>query len=352
MPSRAEFYSRVVYPAFSKMDPEASHERAIRALQLLESNPFLLKVAERVCCNNSKRFKDPTLAVEVGGIELENPVILAAGFTKNAKGIRALKALGFSSIVAGTVTVNSQKGKDKPRIFRPTSDALINRMGFPNDGLQAVKHNLSKYQNRNFPIGISIGPNREIRAEEVPDQYRLLSRELDNLVDYFEINVSSPNTEGLRAHQAKESLEKIIKAVREETTKPLFLKISPDLTVGQLDEIIQIATDHNLAIVATNTSTNKTIKSSLGEHWKSEQGGVSGAPIEKLSNLIIKHITDHSSVDVVGCGGVRDIYSAKRKFNSGAKAIQIYSGLVTRNGGPDFPSRLVRELSEFARMGS
>ncbi len=347
MPSRAEIYNNAVYPALRNLDAERVHDASVSALHLIESHPYLLRLMEGLFCEQGHRFEDNRLKVEVGGLMFENPIALAAGFDKQGRAVNSLYRLGFSSVVVGSVTVEPQPGNPKPRIFRPSNDSLLNQMGFPSEGVAAMARNLKNYQDRDFPIGVSIGLNKGVAAKDAPQAYALVAQELAMSADYFEINVSSPNTKGLRDLQNPEYLTDIVEAVQNVSSVPLFLKISPELSVGQIDSVIQLAFDRGLSIVATNTSANEDIKAEFGNDWTRLAGGVSGAAIEQISNRIIEHITKESGVGVVGVGGVRDLPSALRKFSAGARSLQVYTGFVMGGGGANFPSRLNRELAQW-----
>lgn len=344
MPSKAEIYRGYVYPLASKLDAEDAHDMAIQMLYSLQNYPFTKKILERALTEKGERYMSENLGVVVGGITFDNPLVAAAGFDKNGKAADALYALGFSSVVVGSVTSARQAGNRRPRIRRAPNENLVNSMGFPSDGVSIVKQNLEKYTERDYPIGISIGLNKDVEHDVAAPAYAHVAGELAECADYFEINVSSPNTPLLRDLQSSAYLTDIVCLVRKVSSKPVFLKISPDLSTEQLDEIIQFATDQELPIVATNTSNNATLKSSLGEKWEHVPGGVSGTAIENLSNRVIYHITRNSQVEVVGVGGVRDYDSAMRKFDAGAKLLQVYTGLVYE--GPDLPSRLNRQIHE------
>ena len=344
MPSRAEIYKDYAYPVLKKFDAERIHDVSIDLLHLSESHPHLLRLMEGLACEGGQRFEDERLRVGVGGIMFENPIALAAGFDKQGRAVDSLYRLGFSSVVVGSVTQEPQPGNSKPRVFRPTNDSLLNRMGFPSEGVEAMARSLKNYPDRKYPIGVSIGLNKGVLLTEAPAAYAAVAQKLSDSADYFEINVSSPNTERLRDLQNKIYLIDVVEAVQAVSQKPLFLKVSPDLSVNQLDDVIDVSTERGLSIVATNTSINQSVKSGLGSTWSNEQGGVSGAAIEQISNHVIRHIARESDVEVIGVGGVRDLSSALLKFEAGAKSLQVYSGFVMGDGGPSFPSRLNNEL--------
>lgn len=294
-------------------------------------------------------IKDKKLETTVLGLTFPNPVGLAAGFDKNGKWIDELSCLGFGFIEVGTVTPKGQSGNEQPRLFRLVDDeALINRMGFNNDGLDALIINLKNRKSK-IIIGGNIGKNKTTPIEEAVSDYRICFQSLFPYVDYFVVNVSSPNTPGLRALQEKEPLKALLEALQfenngKEKPKPILLKIAPDLSESQLDDIIEIIETTKIAgIIATNTTvdredliTHKTNLENIGI------GGLSGKPLSKKSTQIIKYIHQKSkgSFPIIGVGGIHSAQDVLDKLNAGASLIQIYTGLIYE--GPN----LIREIND------
>lgn len=283
-------------------------------------------------------------------IDLDNPIILGAGWDKTGRVVKSMWRAGFGAIEVGSITLNSQAGNAKPRQFSPKSGVLINSMGANSPGAAKVAKNLSKY--KNIPTGINIAVNRGISEAKTPLYYSGVIKILYPYATYFTLNVSSPNTPGLRKLQNKRPLNRIINSCLEIMDqlggkKPLFIKIDPDLPLRQLDKILEVAIDNKIAgIVATNTTTNPQIKAKYGFL---ENGGLSGddPDFRKLSNEKIKFVYKHAgkNLDIIGVGGVKDLYTALEKIMLGAKAIQIVSVLYTQ--GPYVANKINRQLVEW-----
>lgn len=271
------------------------------------------------------------------GIRFKNPVGLAAGFDKNAAYLNEMATLGFGFIEIGTVTPLAQIGNDKPRLFRLKKDkALINRMGFNNAGLETVVESLKKV-NLDIVIGGNLGKNKITPNEQAANDYVKGFEALYPYVDYFVVNVSSPNTPGLRELQDKKPLKEIIEAVQHHNTnkaypKPVLLKIAPDLNQHQLNDIIELVNELKLpGIIATNTTIEREgLITNQAKVKKTGNGGLSGLPIFKKSNEVLSYLRNNLPKEVVlfGVGGISDTYSAKEKLHLGADLIQIYSGLI------------------------
>jgi dihydroorotate dehydrogenase len=282
--------------------------------------------------------------LEVFGLRFPNRVGLAAGFDKNALYLEVFEALGFGFVEIGTVTPKPQPGNDKPRSFRLVKDkALINRMGFNNDGVQVIKERLQKRKTK-IIIGGNIGKNKITPNENAADDYAICYRELYDVCDYFVINVSSPNTPGLRALQDKDELLRIISRLmnlREEFVlsgkkkKPLLLKIAPDLGREQLDEILEVSHETMLdGLVATNTTISRDGLHSLKEKVESiGAGGLSGAPLTEKSTSVLEYLCRRTRIPVIATGGVMTARDAKEKLDAGASLVQVYTGFIY-NGPP------------------
>ena len=289
---------------------------------------------------------------EAFGITFQNPVGIAAGFDKNANFINELDIMGFGFIEVGTVTPLPQKGNSKPRLFRLIQDkALINRMGFNNAGVEAMVPRLKKVINKGIVIGGNIGKNKTTSLENAHLDYLTCFEKLYEYVDYFVVNVSSPNTPGLRSLQDKKPLLKILSTLiisrkNRKISKPILLKISPDLSHGQLTDIIDIVNQIKIdGIIATNTTTDRqnlnVTDSALDQIGN---GGLSGAPLLSKSNQIISTLrqTINDSISIIGVGGINDTTSALSKLKCGAELIQIYTGFVYK--GPFLVKRIKKYL--------
>ncbi|MDQ6843599.1 MAG: quinone-dependent dihydroorotate dehydrogenase [Bacteroidota bacterium] len=303
---------------------------------------------------NKFRPKEKALTRIFFGLTFSNPVGLAAGFDKNARYLRELSALGFGFIEIGTVTPLPQKGNPRPRLFRlPRDKALINRMGFNNEGAAIIAARLKTYREKNLQeqalrknktpetndliIGGNIGKNKNTLNEEAWKDYELSFKALHPYVDYFVVNVSSPNTPGLRDLQQKEALKKILTYLQqlnnlENIQRPLLLKISPDLSMNELDDILELAVEINLdGLVACNTTTSRELlQSSKYKITKAGAGGLSGQPLKDRSSTITKYIIEKtgSSIPVITSGGIFTGKDAVEKFEQGASLLQVWTGFV------------------------
>lgn len=287
-------------------------------------------------------YKNKKLEREVFGIKFDNPVGLAAGFDKDAQFIDEFASLGFGFIEIGTVTPKGQPGNPKPRLFRLKADeALINRMGFNNQGVEyAVK--MLKLKNSKVIIGGNIGKNKITPIEDATRDYELCFEALFEHVDYFAVNVSSPNTPNLRELQEKEPLKKLLMRLQERNSnkrspKPILLKIAPDLTNDQLDDIIEIVEEVRLSgVIATNTTISReglfTDKESIETIGN---GGLSGRPVKDRSTQMIKYLKDHSKnpFPIIGVGGINSPADAIEKLEAGASLIQLYTGFIYQGPG-------------------
>jgi dihydroorotate dehydrogenase len=287
----------------------------------------------------------------VFGIKFPNPVGLAAGFDKDAGFFESFSHLGFGFIEIGTLTPKPQPGNDKPRMFRlPKDKGLINRMGFNNSGVNVA---VKRLRNRNpeFIIGGNIGKNKDTPNEEALNDYLICFNALHDVVDYFVVNVSSPNTPGLRALQDKAPLLEILKALTTENNKydrkkPILLKIAPDLTNSQLDDIVEIVAESRIdGVIATNTTISRDGLNTDKEHLERiGNGGLSGRPVKDRSTEVIKYLHQKSggSFPIVGVGGINSAKDAMEKLEAGASLIQIYTGFIYE--GPSLIKAINKEL--------
>lgn len=328
-------YRKIVRPLLFCADPEAVHHLAITALKF--AGPMLQKFAQP---------QHPRLAREVFGLRFPNPVGLAAGMDKNGVALPAWRALGFGFAEIGTITARAQPGNPRPRLFRvPEARALINRLGFNNDGCDVVAARLQRlHQSAHWPampVGINLGKSKVTPIEEATADYLLSFERLLHCGDYFVLNVSSPNTPGLRALQERAALDELLGHVQRRNTaaKPVLVKIAPDLTWEALEEILALAVEHRLAgIIATNTTVDQ---SSVAERRR-QQGGLSGAPLRARATEVVRFIAERSRTPVIAVGGIMDADAALEKFDAGAALVQLYTGFVYR--GPGLVGEICRAL--------
>jgi dihydroorotate dehydrogenase len=326
--------------------PEWAHYFSMNCMKALCSIGFFRKL---IAFNFS--VKDPKLKTNLFRLEFKNPVGLGAGFDKNAKYLRELETLGFGFVEIGTVTPLPQAGNDKPRLFRlPADKALINRMGFNNDGVKIIAERLKEWTTDNkqrtsanhLIIGGNIGKNKITPNEDAWKDYEICFKELHHYVDYFVVNVSSPNTPGLRELQEKESLRKILRHLQminngKAISKPILLKIAPDLTQEQIDDVVDLALEIQLdGLVCSNTTISRNgLITPKEEIEKIGAGGLSGLPVKERSTAIVNYIHQRTKgeIPVIASGGVFTAEDAKEKLNSGASLIQVWTGFIYEGPG-------------------
>lgn len=329
-------------PILFKFDPEKVHYFVTRNLKRFNYIPGGAALSRAIWAVN-----DPRLEREVFGLKFKNPVGLAAGFDKNADVISEMANLGFGFIEVGTVTPLPQDGNPKPRMFRlPADGGLINRMGFNNMGMDVVAEHIAAYR-KNAPvsqkgiiIGGNIGKNKVTPNEEAVNDYIKCFDKLFNLVNYFVVNVSSPNTPGLRELQEKEPLMNLLSNLQQRNSKngisrPILLKIAPDLTDTQLDDIVEIVKQSGIAgVIATNTTISREGLISP-DKLKNETGGLSGKPVTKRSTEVIKYLAEKSkgSFPIIGVGGIHSPQDALDKLAAGASLVQLYTGFIYEGPG-------------------
>jgi dihydroorotate dehydrogenase len=332
-----DLYERLVRPLLFSLEPEAAHHFTIASLRWASHFDPALRAL--------KRFRPPSKPKTLFGLTFPNPIGLAAGLDKNGVALPAWAALGFGFIEIGTVTAMAQPGNPKPRIFRlPSQQAVINRLGFNNDGADVIAKRLRGLrQSRRWPavpVGINIGKSRTTPLERAADDYLYSFRLLRDFADYITLNVSSPNTPGLRELQEPAALSQLLHVIGSEpgpVAKPLVVKISPDLSPVELEAVLAACEENGVAgIIATNTTLDhSSIPSKLDE-----EGGLSGAPLRKKSTALVRSIAASSKIPVIASGGIFNANSAREKFAAGAQLVQLYTGFVYR--GP----QLLRELME------
>lgn len=332
-------YKSLIRPILFKFDPEEVH---YFTFSLLKNFPFLAKNFL------PKPIEDKRLEREVFGLKFKNPVGLAAGFDKDAKMFSELSELGFGFIEIGTLTPKPQDGNPKKRLFRLKEDsAIINRMGFNNGGVDAAVERLKN--NKNVLIGGNIGKNKITANEDAVNDYIICFEKLFPVVDYFVVNVSSPNTPNLRALQEKEPLTKLLSELQKrnaekEKQKPILLKIAPDLTDEQLLDIIDIVNETKIAgVIATNTTLSRE---GLVSSNKDETGGLSGKPLTKRSTEVIRFLSEKSgkAFPIIGVGGIHSAEDALEKLEAGASLIQLYTGFIYE--GPQLIHDINKKLLE------
>ena len=335
-------YKLFIRPLLFLIDPEKVHHLTFQFIQFVAFVPGVKPILHWFFT-----LQHPTLERKILGLTFKNPVGLAAGFDKDAKLIDGLGCFGFGFIEIGTLTPRAQSGNEKPRLFRlPADNALINRMGFNNEGAVAAVSRLSK-RSSSMLVGGNIGKNKNTPNDHATADYVNCMETLFPHVDYFVVNVSSPNTPGLRDLQEKEPLKKLLMEVKrlsktKEKPKPILLKIAPDLTMGQLDDVIEILKETGTdGVIATNTTlsreglvTNDESISKIG------MGGLSGKPLQKKSNEVIKYLRSQlgPGYPIIGVGGIMTPEDAMEKLLAGADLIQIYTGFVYE--GPSFVKRI------------
>ncbi|MCE7066248.1 quinone-dependent dihydroorotate dehydrogenase [Dyadobacter sp. CY326] len=330
-------YKILISPILFLFDAERIHYFVCEVLRFAFKIPFVPQILRSLYT-----FEHPDLVQEVAGLRFRNPVGLAAGFDKNAEMVDELEALGFGFIEIGTVTPRPQPGNEKPRLFRLKNDkALINRMGFNNKGAAVAAAKLAHRKSK-ILVGGNIGKNKDTPNDQALSDYLICFRELFDVVDYFVVNVSSPNTPGLRDLQEKAPLTALLRELQKKNKekfnpKPIFLKIAPDLTLSQLDDIIDIIKETQIAgVIATNTTISRAdLRTSAAEIEKAGAGGLSGAPLAQRSTEVIRYICDKSNnaFPVIGVGGIDSPSDAKDKKNAGASLLQLYTGFIYEGPG-------------------
>lgn len=345
-----EYYERLVRPVLFRRDPEHAHEQAVAALRRLAAVRPLCRLLESVMQLPAARSRP----VHAFGLQFPNAVGLAAGFDKNGEAWPAAAALGFGHVEIGTITALAQPGNPKPRVFRfPAHEAVINRMGFNNDGAEAVAARLARRPPpgaRRIPVGINIGKSKVTPIEDATADYLASFHRLADYADYLVLNVSSPNTPNLRQLQDESRLRELLGAVTaanrgraDKRRVPILLKIAPDLTWPQIDAVLEVIAEFQLdGIIATNTTLARPgFFASVNEG-----GGLSGAPLREKSTEVIKYIARASGgrLPIIGVGGITDAASAGEKLDAGATLVQIYTGLIYR--GPFFAADVARALAD------
>ncbi|HMS01212.1 MAG: quinone-dependent dihydroorotate dehydrogenase [Anaerolineales bacterium] len=335
----------ILRPLLFSLDPETSHALTLYALRSTQYLPFLKQI-----------YKVPSKPVHAFGLTFKNPLGLAAGYDKDGVAVRGLAALGFGHIEVGTVTPKPQAGNPRPRVFRLAEDeAAINRMGFPSQGMLKVAGRMSKIAGRKLKVegkgsvvvGVNLGKNKDTPLEEAARDYVELMKVFAPLADYLTINISSPNTIGLRRLQNREMLENLLGQINLERETwnlklPILVKISPDLSDEELDDAIGVILDKKMdGIIATNTTLSREgVRSSL----KGETGGLSGGPLKGRSEAVLSRVVKlvGGRVPIISVGGIASLEDAKKRLALGASLVQVYTGLIYR--GPGLVKEILKNL--------
>ncbi len=340
---------RLIRPALFHLDAENAHDATLRLMALMGEFPTLRRLLHAIFA-----FPDPALSVRALGLEFSNPLGLAAGYDKDGRALSGLASLGFGHIELGTVTPLAQPGNPRPRIFRLAQDqALINRMGFPNQGAVKLRHHLKRGHRAGVVVGVNIGKGVDTPLECAVGDYANLLSEFHSIADYVAINVSSPNTIGLRRLQARDHLETLLGSldplrseleVETGTRTPLLVKLSPDLNEAELEDalgaIVSSAMD---GVIAANTTIHRN---GLRSPSKNEAGGLSGAPLRRRALEMVRRIRRLAGdgMCIVGVGGIASAADAREMLEAGANLIQVYSGLVYH--GPGLLRQILRGLRD------
>lgn len=329
----AMFYRRALRPLLFAQDPEAAHERTIELLATARALPLTA---------GRRAFTHARLKVSLAGLEFPNPVGLAAGFDKNGKAVALMPRFGFGFVEVGTVTAQPQPGNPKPRVFRiPEQGALVNRLGFNSEGSEVVAKRLARLRRGRrlpVPLGINIGKTKLVTGDEATlDDYRTSFRRLSRLADFMVVNVSSPNTPGLRQWQEKSRLSALLGTLMEESRSlaekrdtppvPLFVKISPDMADADMDDVVAVALEQGLAgIIATNTTIAR--ENTAGN--LAETGGLSGKPLKERANTVMRYLYRRTEgrLPLIGVGGIATAEDAYERIKSGASLVQFYTAMV------------------------
>lgn len=343
-------YEQIAFPLLRKLDAETAHEQTLQALSLAQRTMAGRAVLRRIAGHI------PQTPIVCAGITFPNVLGMAAGFDKDARIVEGLSLLGFGHIEVGTLTPQPQAGNPQPRIFRLVEDeALINRMGFPNAGVASAVARLRRLavHSRPYVLGVSLGKQKETPLEDAVGDYLSVMRTVYRYSDYVAVNISSPNTPGLRELQGRRYLEDLLSGLmtagREQAEqdnldpRPLFVKIAPDLSWAEVDEILMAVESAAIdGIIATNTTLQRD---GLGGERRDEAGGLSGLPLRERSTTMIAYIARQTGgrLPIIGVGGISTAADICAKLDAGATLVQLYTALVY--GGPGLPGRLLRDLA-------
>jgi len=352
-------YRRAIYPTLVRLgsgDPETAHERVLAALAFVSRSPVLTRALDIAMALGQP--DSSSLAREVFGLRFPHPVGLAAGFEKNAVALHALAALGFGFVEAGTITRVAQPGNPRPRLFRiPADEALINRMGFNNEGAEAVAARLKRMRPLSIPLGLSLGKSKATPLEEAATDYLATLDTLYPYGDYFAVNVSSPNTPGLRELQESDRLDGLLTAVIPQlraragqegrvAPKPLLVKVAPDLDEATLERIVDICLARGASgLIAVNTTLDRSgLSADVPAPLRDQPGGLSGRPLHARAVEVVRFLSERAGdrLPIVGCGGISTADDARRMLDAGAALLQLYTGFIFQ--GPAIARQMTRGL--------
>lgn len=342
-------YKHILRPLLFQFDPEKIHHFTFGAIKTVFKIPFLTTIVEKIYTISS-----PNLERKVMGLSFPNPVGLAAGFDKDAKIGTDWRHFGFGFVEIGTITPRPQAGNPKKRLFRlPKDQAVINRMGFNNEGADIAAQRLAKMDRKGIILGANIGKNKDTPNEKATDDYLICFEKLFPFVDYFVVNVSSPNTPNLRALQEKEPLTDLLLALRKKNEtfpnpKPILLKIAPDLTDSQLDDIVEVVQNAGIqGVIATNTTISReNLKSDSSQVSAIGAGGLSGKPLTHRATEVIAYLHQKSNGTfvIIGVGGIMSAEDAQAKLAAGASLVQLYTGFIYE--GPHLVKAILKLLAK------
>ncbi|HEY8207287.1 MAG TPA: quinone-dependent dihydroorotate dehydrogenase [Myxococcaceae bacterium] len=344
-------YRLLVRPLLFLLPAETAHHLGLWALRMLSAFPGVCRWLRRRALRAAVRDAGVDLSVQVGGLRLEHPLALAAGFDKDAVAVPGLFALGFSAVEVGTVTPRPQPGNPRPRMFRlPAHAALINRLGFNNRGAEAVARRLDALRGRApGPVGANLGKNKDTPLERAAADYLACAQALAPRAEYVVVNASSPNTPGLRSLQEPEALRALLSEVKGAAAgRPVFLKIAPDLSLEAVDEIVDVAVASGAdGLIATNTTVERP--AAIVHPRAGEAGGLSGAPLSERAVAVLARAGARARgrLALVGSGGVMTAEDVYRRIRAGASVVQLYTGFIY--GGPGTVPRMLRELAALLR---
>jgi dihydroorotate dehydrogenase len=346
----SRLYESFLRPALFRMDPEAAHHLTLRLLRLSAAVPLVLPILRRMF-----QPERPPRPVSVFGLTFPNRVGLAAGYDKEAEVIPGLCSLGFGHLEIGTITPRPQPGNPKPRVFRlPPDHAVINRMGFPGSGAQAGVRNLLRLRGQNgvyagSVLGVNLGKNKDTPLEKAVDDYLVLMKAFAPYAGFLAINVSSPNTPGLRQLQSRANLEDLLGQISTQRRAllpglgrplPVLVKLAPDLSWAEIDDALAAVESSGMdGVIATNTTLART---GLTAPKAGETGGLSGAPLRKRSTEVIAYIARHTSLPVIGVGGIMRPDDAQEKLDAGAVMVQVYTGMIY--AGPGLVQEILNQI--------
>lgn len=343
------FYLWILKPILFRVDPETAHSFMLKVLRVINSSKFLCRILKKIAVDKKiLRDSGPSIIFDktktypelLSWLQRKYRVGLAAGFDKNAEVIHAMDALGFGFIEVGTVTIQPQEGNThRPRMYRfPDRKALINQLGFPNKGMEYVYNNVKAAKDRdpNLIIGINLGKNKDTPLHLAYEEYKILSEKFGNIADYLVINISSPNTQGLRELQQGEYLNQILSHISHH--RKTFLKISPDLTEEELETVVDLALKYNLlGLIVSNTTIQKTGTHSL------VPGGLSGQPLYRIMTKTLRRVRELShgkKLAIIASGGIDNKYAFRAAVDEGAHLVQVYTPMIYQ--GPTIVSQLLK----------